>query len=60
MEFNKNEYGEIKYEDMKQAIENAEGIDDVMSLRATLEDEFVENSLECSLLLSEKEELYNL
>jgi hypothetical protein len=56
----RNEYGEILSEVFKKAIELAENIDEVATLRDILEDDFVECSLECSLLLGEKESLYNL
>ena len=60
MEFKKNEYGEIKYEDFKQAIEFADNIDEVASLRSIIEEEFIEHTLELSTMLSEKEVLFGL
>ena len=60
MEFKKDIYGEIRFNDMKIAIENADNIDEVASLREILENEFVEKCLECSTMLSQKESLYNL
>ena len=56
----RNEYNEIIFEDFKRAIEYADTIEDVASLREILEEDFVENTLECSTLLSFKESLYEL
>lgn len=56
----RNEYNEIIFEDFKKAIEEVDTIEDVAILRDLLEEDFVENKLECSTLLSFKESLYGL
>lgn len=56
----RNDYNEIIFEDFKRAIESADTIEDVAILRDILEEDFVENTLECSTLLSFKESLYGL
>ena len=57
--FRRDEYGSILEEDMKKAIELADNIDDIATLRSIIENDMVNACMECSMLLSEKEDEYN-
>lgn len=56
----RNKYGEILASDFKKEIEYADTIEDIANLRDILENDFVENKLQMSTLLSFKENEYGL
>lgn len=56
----RNKYGEILASDFEKEIEYADTIEDIANLRDILEEDYVENKLAMSTLLSFKESEYGL